>query len=122
MTGSRKGKVTSRQDAAAAEHNRGGLGGGLGTEDALEARADEMDADYFFAVGEWFADMHDAALGFEVGFVAACGYRLQRDADLQAGADGDVEAGAKGGTATAEIFAGGFFLEGESMRVAASNT
>jgi hypothetical protein len=97
------------------------LGGGFRAEDALEAGAYELDADDFFAAGEGFADVDDAALSLKVGFVAAGGSGLQRDADLQAGADGDVEAGTKGGTATAEIFAGGIFLEGEATGVQATD-
>ena len=47
-------------------------GGGFGTEDALEPRAGELDADEFFAVRRRIGDMHYAALGGEVGFFVSC--------------------------------------------------
>ena len=59
-------------------------GGGFGAEHPLEARPDELDADNLFAVGEQWANVHDAPLCFEVDIVAPGGPTLQRNADLQA--------------------------------------
>lgn len=44
----------------------GTLRGGFGAEDALKAGANEVDPDYAFTVAYGFADVHDAALCFEV--------------------------------------------------------
>jgi len=41
-------------------------GGGFGTEDALETRASELDADEFFFAGLRIADVDDAAVSGEV--------------------------------------------------------
>src|ERR1700687_3711573 len=49
-------------------------GSGFGAEDALEARAGELDADDLFAPGLGIADMYDAALRGEVR-VSATGKR-----------------------------------------------
>jgi hypothetical protein len=61
--------------------------------------------------------VHDPALGLEVILIAAGRGTLQRDADLQAGTDRYVETGAKRGTATAQVFTGGVFFEGEALGV-----
>jgi hypothetical protein len=47
------------------------LGGGFGAEEALEARASELDADEFFALGLGIGDMDDAAVGGEICVVAS---------------------------------------------------
>ena len=98
------------------------LGGGFGDEEAAEAVVDELDADDAFA-GLAVANVDDAALGGEVislVFAARAGLR-ERDADVEVGADGYVEAGAEGGAATAEIFARCGFFEGDAAGVAAAH-
>jgi hypothetical protein len=97
------------------------LGGGFGAEDALEARAGELHADQTLAVGLLIGDMHDAALGLEVGFAAARSIARKRNANLQIGAEGDIEARQERRSAAAQIFAGCFFLEGDAAAVAAAN-
>jgi hypothetical protein len=106
---------------AGADSNRGCLCCGFGAEDALKAGAGELNADYLFAVGQRFADVDNAALGFEVGVIPAGRVAGRGNADFEIGADGDVEAGAERGSATAEILAGSIFFEGKSAGVAAAN-
>ncbi|MGC2766287.1 MAG: hypothetical protein WB607_12360 [Candidatus Acidiferrum sp.] len=93
------------------------LRGGFRAKHALEARTDELDANQAFAARLRLAYVHDPALGLEVILIAAGRGTLQRDADLQAGTDRYVETGAKGGTATAQVFTGGVFFEGEAFGV-----
>ena len=87
----------------------------------MEARASELDADDVFAIGQGLGDVDDAALRGEFGVVrrAACvcdGMRISK-----IGADRDIEAGAKGGAASAQIFAGSVFFKGKPARVAAAD-
>src|SRR6267378_6206351 len=118
-----------------------GSGGGFGAENALEARAGELDADEFFSSGLGIADVHDMALSREVCLVhsgagktvSACGASgafglgaaravLRKvDANFEVGADGDVETRNEGRAVAAEIFAGSVFFEGEAVDVAAAN-
>jgi len=95
--------------------------GRFGAEHALEARADELHPNNLLPVGQYFADMHDAPLSLKVCFVAPRGRGVQRNADLQVRADSYVEPRSKCGPAAAQILAGGIFLEGETMRVAAAH-
>jgi hypothetical protein len=73
---------------------RNNLGGGLGLEEAAEARACELHADQAFA-GFGVADVHNAALGGEVCFFFfATGAELRLwNANFEVGTDGDVKAG-----------------------------
>lgn len=90
-------------------------------EHALEAGSDELHAHYPFAACLRLAYMDHAALGFEIGVFAARRRALQRDANLQVGAYGDIEACAKSGSAPAKIFTGGVFLELEAFCVLSPN-
>jgi hypothetical protein len=93
----------------------------FGTEDALEAGADELHPDQPVAASLRRADVHHAAQRFEIILAAARVRSLQGNTNLQVRTDGYVEAGAKRGTATAQVFAGRFFLEGEATGVPAPN-
>src|SRR5712671_3391858 len=121
-------KPGSQKREAAAKTKRSG--GGFGAEDALEARAGELDANHAFAVGLRIADVDDAALGGEVRVGAAGGRGApgtargivrKRDADFEVGTDGHVEARYEGGAVAAKIFAGSIFFEGEAAGVAAAD-
>jgi hypothetical protein len=95
--------------------------GGLWAEDTGEARASELDADDAFAIGQGLGDVDDAALRFEFGVDASSGMSLRRNANLKIGADRDIEAGAKGGAASAQILAGSVFFKGKPARVATAD-
>jgi hypothetical protein len=97
-------------------------GGGFGAEDALEAGPGELDADQLFALRMAIADVDDAAVRFEVGFAAARRVMGKRDADLEVGADGNVESGDERGAAAAKIFAGSFLFEDDAAFIAAAHT
>src|SRR2546427_11076402 len=97
------------------------LGGGFGADDALEARANEMDANELFAVRRRISDVDDAAVRGEIGFRAPRDVVGKWNPDFEVGADGNVEARQKSGAAAAKIFAGGFFLEDDAAGVAAAN-
>jgi hypothetical protein len=97
------------------------LGGGFGAEDAVEARASELDADEAFAVGLLIGNVDDAALGLEIGFAAARGVARDRNANLQVGADGDIEARKESGSAAAQIFTGSVLFEGDAAGVSATD-
>src|SRR5258708_38607192 len=62
--------------------------------------------------------MHNAPLGVEVGFAAARGITRKRNANLQIGAESDIETRQERRPAAAQIFAGGFFLEGDAAAIA----
>src|SRR6266481_5482112 len=96
-------------------------GGGFGAEDALEARSGELDADVVFAGLLRLGDVHDAAAGGKVALGSPRGVARHRDADLQVGANGHVEAGDEGGSVAAKVFAGGFFLEADAAGIAAAH-
>ena len=98
-----------------------GSGGGFGAEDALEARASELDADESFAARLRRGNVNDAAVGGEVGFMAPGSVVRERDADLEVGANGDVEAGDESGATAAKIFAGSFLFEDDPVRIAAAH-
>src|ERR1700731_4724800 len=102
-----------------AERNR--LSGGFGAEDALEARAGELDTDIAFAGLLGVGYVHYAAVGGEIFLHAAGGVARERDADLEVGADGHVEMGDEGRAVAAKIFAGSFFLEGGAAGIAAAH-
>ena len=87
----------------------------------MEARAGKLDADEAFAVGLLIGDMDDAALGLEIGFAAARGVARDRNANLQVGADSDIEARKESGSAAAQIFAGSVLLEGDAAGVSATD-
>lgn len=76
-------------------------GGVFGTEDALEARAGELDADQVFASCRRVDNMDDAAGRGEVGFGAARSVARKWNADFEIGADFDVETRDECGAATA---------------------
>src|SRR5258708_20135313 len=65
--------------------------------------------------------MHNAPLGLEVGFAAARGITRKRNANLQIGAESHIETRQERRSAAAQIFAGGFFLEGDAASIAAAN-
>lgn len=77
------------------------LGGVLWAEDALEARAGELDADEALALCGSIDDVDYAALGGEVRFGAAGGVVRKRNPDLEGVADSDVETSHEGGAAAA---------------------
>src|ERR1700676_4554565 len=97
------------------------LVGGVGAECALEAWADELDADIALAGLLGVGYMDYAAVGGEVFLHAARSVARERDADLEVGADGHVEAGDERSAVAAEIFAGSFFLEGDAAAIAAAH-
>src|ERR1700732_5233478 len=97
------------------------LGGGFGTEDALEAWADELDADVALAGLLVVGYVDDATVGGEVFLHAPRSGAGEWDTDLEVGADGHVEAGDERGAVAAKIFAGSLFLEGDAARIAAAN-
>jgi hypothetical protein len=98
------------------------LCGGFGDEEAAEAVVDELDADEAFA-GFAVADVDYAALGGKIViFVfATCAGLRKRDADVEVGTDGNVEAGAESSAATAKIFTRCGFLECDAAGVHAAN-
>ena len=101
----------------------GSLGGGFGDEEAAETVVHELDADEAFA-GFGVANVDNAALSGEVIFLlfaASAGLR-KWDGDVEVHADGYVETRLEGSAATAEIFAGGDFLEGDTCGVAAADS
>jgi hypothetical protein len=100
---------------------RTGSGGGFWAEDARETGAGELDTDNAFAIGERLGHVDDAALSLEFGVAAARNMILGGDANLEIGADGDVEASAKSGAPTAKILAGSVFFERKSSRVATAD-
>jgi hypothetical protein len=97
------------------------LSGGFGAEDAMEARAGELHAHQAFTIWWRVGNMHDAALGLEIRFTAARGKARKRNANLQIGAEGNVESRHKRRSATAQIFAGCFFLEDDAAGVASAD-
>lgn len=99
----------------------GGLRGGFGAEDALEARAGELNTDEFFPLRLDAADMDDAALRGEVGFTSARREIRRRDTDLQVRTDGHIEAREESGAISAKILAGSFFLEENAAGIAAAH-
>ena len=107
---------------AQSDITRRSLRGGFWLEEAAEAGACELHTDYAFA-GFAVADVDYAALGGEVGFLffATRAEMGLRNPDFEVGADGHVETGAKGGAASAEIFAGSFFFEIDPLGIATSD-
>jgi hypothetical protein len=87
----------------------------------LETGARELDTDDAFAIGERLGDMDDAALGLKLGVGAARDMILRWDANLEIGADRDVEASAKSSAPATEILAGSIFFEGKTSRVATTD-
>src|SRR5579859_4188284 len=73
----------------------------LGAEHPLEPRADKLNADDFFALGQRLADVHNFALRFKILFAPARGVALNRDSNLQVRANGDIKPRAKCGSAAA---------------------
>jgi len=53
-------------EGRASKHNGKSSGGGFGAEDALEARARELDADKLFALRSGIMNVDDPAVGSEV--------------------------------------------------------
>jgi hypothetical protein len=102
-------------------------GGGFGAEDSLEAGAGELDSDVVLAGLMGVGYVHDAAISGEIFFGllhaggAARGVAGERNVDLEIRADGYVEASEEGGSIAAEIFAGGFLLEGYASCVTATD-
>lgn len=93
----------------------------FGAEDAMEARAGETHADKAFAIGLLVGHMDDAALGCKIGFAAARGVARKRNANLQIGAEGHIEARQEGGSAAAQIFARSIFFKDDAAGVSAAN-
>ena len=96
-------------------------GGGFGAEDALEARAGELDADESFAARLGRGNVNDAAVGGKVGFMTPGGVVRKRDTDLEVEANGDVEARDESGATAAKIFARGFLFEDDAVRIATAH-
>jgi hypothetical protein len=103
-------------------HKIKSLGGGFGAEDALEARACELDADHALAVRLGIAHVDYSTVRFKVGFGAARRVMGKRDAYFEVGADGDIETRHERGAAAAKIFAGRFFFEDDAALIAAAYT
>jgi hypothetical protein len=99
-----------------------GLGDGFSLKETSESRAGELHTHQAlpcFCV----ANVDDTTLGGEVGFLffATRTEMGLRNPDFEVGADGHVETGAKGGAASAEIFAGSFFFEIDALGIAPSD-
>jgi hypothetical protein len=77
------------------------LGGVFGAENALEARAGELDADEMFTWTGCVNDVDYASRCGEVGFGATRSVARKRDANFEIGANGDVEARDESSAATA---------------------
>lgn len=80
---------------------RGLLGGGFRVEDASEAGPGELNADDALAFAWRAADMDNAALCREIRLFAAWRVVRKRNANLQIGADGEIESSDKGSSAAA---------------------
>lgn len=98
-----------------------GLSGGFGAEYAAEARAGELDADDALILGATLGDVDDAAAGGKIGFGAARDGLGKGDTDFEIAADRQVERSDERGAVAADIFAGGFFFEGDAARVSSAD-
>jgi hypothetical protein len=100
----------------------GPLRGGFGAEDALEARADELNPNQLLAGAGRGRNVYHSTERLEVILGAAHGRAVQRDTNLQVGTDGHSKARAKRSSAATQVFAGRIFLEGKPSRVFPPNT